>query len=99
MSSSEIEAARKSIRRRLKKKGVLIVRAFAFLPLTKKPAEVRMGKGKGNRIRKVVYPVRPGQVLFELKNVSPATAVGALSSAIIKLSVKAKVFGWIRRII
>jgi large subunit ribosomal protein L16 len=92
MSQSEIEAARKIIRRMIKKKGLLLIRAFAFLPLMKKPAEVRMGKGKGSRLRKNVYPVKPGQIVFELYNVSLVNALGALKAASNKLSVQAKVF-------
>ena len=92
MSQSEIEAARKIIRRRIKKKGLLVIRAFSFLPLMKKPAEVRMGKGKGARLRKNVYPVRPGQILFELYNVSVMSGLGALEAARNKLSVSSRVF-------
>jgi large subunit ribosomal protein L16 len=96
LSLSEIEAARRVIRRNLKKKGELFVRAFAFLPLMKKPAEVRMGKGKGNRLRKNVYPIRPGQVIFEIKNVELGVALNALHVASAKISVKAKVYAYIK---
>jgi large subunit ribosomal protein L16 len=92
MSQEEIEAGRKVIRRMIKKKGLLIVRSFAYLTLTKKPAEVRMGKGKGNRPRKIVYPVKPGQILYELYNVPLVVALSALKVACNKLSVMARVF-------
>jgi large subunit ribosomal protein L16 len=92
MSQSEIEAGRKIIRRLIKKKGLLLIRVFAFLPLMKKPAEVRMGKGKGARLRKNVYPVKPGQILFELYNVSLVSALQALRAASTKLSVSSRVF-------
>ena len=68
ISSEALEAARKAIRKGVKKTGRIIIRTAAFLPITKKPSEVRMGKGKG-KIKGYVSPVTKGKVLFEIKNV------------------------------
>jgi large subunit ribosomal protein L16 len=59
------------LKKKLKKRGVVISRIFAFLPRTSKPLEVRMGKGKGGRFRDNAVSVQPGQVLFEISGVSP----------------------------
>lgn len=91
ITSNQIEAARRAIRKITKKVGKVYIRVYPFLPLTKKPAEVRMGKGKGSKIRAWVYPVKPGKTVFEISGVSKTIAMLALASAIEKLAVKCKI--------
>ena len=90
ISASEIEAARRAIRKITKKAGKIHIRIYPYLPLTKKPAEVRMGKGKGSKIRAWVYPAKPGKILFELSGLSKNLSVSALKAAEEKLSIKCK---------
>lgn len=66
LPSEQLEACLKISRRILKKKGVLLPRVYTYLPLTKKPSETRMGKGKSSRVSKWVCPVKPGKVIFSL---------------------------------
>src|SRR5690349_15510769 len=70
LTSNEIESARRAIRKVTKKFGKVLIRVYPYLPLTKKPAEVRMGKGKGSKVRAWVSPVKPGKTLFEVFGVS-----------------------------
>ncbi len=63
----QIEAARKSIKRLIKKKGQILIRVKPYHTLTKKSAGVRMGKGKG-KVDTVVYPIKPGKIILELKD-------------------------------
>lgn len=63
----QIEAARKAIRRLIKKKGLLLIRVKPYHTLTKKSAGVRMGKGKG-KVDSVVYPIKPGKIIMELQD-------------------------------
>jgi large subunit ribosomal protein L16 len=86
VSAASIEAARKAIRKAVKKTGQVVMRTWAYLPITKKPAEVRMGKGKG-KIDSYVSPVPAGKILFEIRNVSISMATKALQRAATKLSV------------
>ncbi|MDR0590281.1 MAG: 50S ribosomal protein L16 [Puniceicoccales bacterium] len=69
MSAAQIEAARVAISRHLKRKGKLWVRIFPHIPVTKKPAETRMGKGKG-AVEYWAAAVKPGIILFELAGIS-----------------------------
>ena len=80
MSSSQIEAARVAITRFLKRKGKVWIRVFPHKPVTKKPAETRMGKGKGP-VEKWVAVVKPGHVLFEVAGCSASIAREALRLA------------------
>jgi len=89
LSSVVFEAARRSITRKLKRTGKLLINGFPCVPLTKKSLGVRMGKGVGN-ITEWVFPVKKGRVLFELKNVSFEQAKSAFRSASFKLPVKTK---------
>lgn len=73
----QLEAARKTIRRRLRREGRLRLGPFPFLPLTAKPLQSRMGRGKG-RPAATVSPVRPGQLLLSLEGVAPHRARAAL---------------------
>ena len=84
MTSRQIEAARIAITRTLKRKGKVWIRVFPHKPVTKKPAETRQGKGKGN-VEYWVAVIKPGAVLFELSGCSVTVARDALSKADNKL--------------
>ena len=88
--SNQIESARKVIARNLGKTGKQWVRIFPDKPYTQKPAEVKLGKGKGDPVGYEVQ-VWPGRVLFEVDGVADEMAVKALSAAAKKLPLKAKV--------
>ena len=90
LSSRQIEAARKAITHHTKRGGKLWIRIFPDKPVTKKPAEVRMGGGKGP-VDHYVAVVKPGRVIFELAGVEEKLAVGALERAAQKLPIKTKV--------
>lgn len=89
LSNRVIEAARVTIMRTLKRQGKLWINVFPDKPLTVKPAETRMGKGKGNP-EKWVAVVKPGRILFELEGTTFEVAKDALERAIYKLPIKAK---------
>ena len=78
MTSRQIEAARRTITRHIKRGGRVWIRVFPDKPISKKPLEVRMGKGKGNP-EFWVMEVKPGQMLYELQGVSEELAVEAVS--------------------
>ncbi len=84
MTGRQIEAARVAITRHLKRKGKLWIRVFPHKPITKKPAETRMGKGKGS-VEYYVAVIKPGAMLFELSGVSATIAKEAMSLADAKL--------------
>jgi large subunit ribosomal protein L16 len=86
LTARQIEAARVAITRHIKRGGKLYIRLFPDKPLTKKPAETRMGKGKGNP-EEWVCVVRPGRILFELVGVDHKLAKDAFHLAHHKLSV------------
>lgn len=88
--SNQIEAARKVISRTVGKTGKVWIRIFPDMPYTAKPAEVKLGKGKGDP-QGYCAPVRPGTVLFEVDGVSEAIAREALRKAGTKLPLKTKV--------
>lgn len=89
ISSIVLEAARRSITRKLKRIGNLKINGFPNIPITSKSSGVRMGKGVGS-ISGWVFPVKKGRILFELNNVPFALAKVALKSASSKLPVKSK---------
>ena len=89
LSSRQIEAARIAATRYMKREGQLWIRIFPDKPITKKPLEVRMGKGKG-AVEYWAAVVRPGRMLFELDGVSEDIAKEALRLAAQKLPVKTK---------
>lgn len=89
ISSRQIEASRIAINRELKRGGKVWIRLFPDKPLTKKPLEVRMGKGKGP-VDRWVSRVKCGRVLFEIEGVDIAVAKKALELARHKLPVKSK---------
>ena len=90
MSAQQIEAARIAINRTVKRGGKMWIRVFPDKPLTKKPAETRMGKGKGSPEQWVAV-VRPGRILYELTGVDEELAVKALTLAGNKLPFATKV--------
>ena len=90
ISARQIEAARIAMTRHIKRGGKVWINVFPDKPITEKPAETRMGSGKGNPERWVAV-VKPGRVLFELSYPDDAIARGALNRAIQKLPVKAKI--------
>jgi large subunit ribosomal protein L16 len=89
ITNRQIEAARVAITRHIKRVGKLWIRVFPDKPVTVKPAETRMGKGKGNPEYWVAV-VKPGRVLFELEGVPPEVARRALELAASKLPCKTK---------
>ena len=89
MTGRQIEAARQAITRRMKRQGDIWIRIFPDKPITKKPAEVRMGKGKGD-IEQYVVRVTPGRVLFEVAGVDFQTVKEALRLGAQKLPIKTK---------
>jgi large subunit ribosomal protein L16 len=84
MTAQQIEAARIAINRKVKRGGQLWIRIFPDKPITKKPAETRMGKGKGSP-EYWVATIRPGRILYELKGVPEELALEALRLASFKL--------------
>jgi large subunit ribosomal protein L16 len=90
LTDRQIESARITISRHLKKGGKLFLRAFPDKPITKKPAETRMGKGKGNP-EFWVCVIKRGRVLFEVGDLDAATAKEVLRSASYKIPMKTKV--------
>ncbi len=89
ISNRQIEAARVAMTRHIKRGGKVWIRIFPDRPITSKPAETRMGKGKGNP-EGWVAPVKPGRILFELEGVSAAVGRRAMDLAAAKLPVKTK---------
>ena len=90
MTNIQIEAARVALTRNMNRRGKLWIRVFPDKSVTKKPAETRMGSGKGNPEFWVAV-VKPGRVLFELSYPSEQTAREALSRAVQKLPIKARI--------
>lgn len=89
LTSRQIEAARRAMTRYVKRGGKIWIRVFPDLPVTKKPAEVRMGGGKGN-IDHYAVKVRPGLILFEMDGVPQDVAKEAMRLAAMKLPVKTR---------
>lgn len=92
VSSRQIEAARKAITGATKRGGKMWIRIFPSKPVTKKPLEVRMGKGKG-AVDHYVAVIKPGKILFELSGLDEATAKEAFRLASTKLPFKTKFMG------
>jgi large subunit ribosomal protein L16 len=90
ITARQIEAARVAITRRVKRGGKLWIRIFPDRPFTKKPAETRMGKGKGNP-EGFVARVKPGKILFEIAGIDDVLAKEALLNAAFKLPLKTKI--------
>ena len=89
ITARQIEAARRAIQRHIKRAGRLWIRVFPDVPVSSKPAEVRMGSGKGSP-EFWVARVKPGRVLFELSGVPEPVAREAMRLAIHKLPIKAR---------
>jgi large subunit ribosomal protein L16 len=89
ITSRQLEAARQAITRRMKREGKIWIRIFPEKPMTRKPAEVRMGKGKGAP-EFWAAPVEPGRILFEAEGVSLETAMDAMRLGAQKLPAKTK---------
>ena len=90
ITSRQIEAARRAMTREIKRGGNVWIKIFPDKPITKKPAETRMGKGKGNPEFWVAV-VKPGRVMFEIEYPERAVAVRALQLAAQKLPIKVKI--------
>lgn len=87
ITARQIEAARRAISRHIKRGGKVMIRIFPDKPISKKPLEVRQGKGKGN-VEYWVAEVKPGCVMFELEGVTREVAVEAMALAAAKLPLK-----------
>jgi len=87
MTARQIEAARRAMTRHVKRVGKIWIRVFPDVPVTKKPLEVRMGKGKGN-VEYWVCNIQPGRVLYEMEGVDEETAREAFRLAAAKLPFK-----------
>lgn len=87
ITSRQIEACRVAVNRHMKRKGKVWIRVFPDKPITKKPLETRMGKGKGN-VDQWVAVIKPGRVLFEVTGVPESTAREALRLAATKLPLR-----------
>ncbi|CUX95730.1 50S ribosomal protein L16 [Candidatus Mikella endobia] len=87
LTSSQIEAARRAITHEIKHQGKVWIRIFPDKPITKKPLEVRMGKGKGN-VEYWVALIQPGKILYEIDGISETLAYEAFKLASAKLPIK-----------
>ena len=90
VTARQIEAARRTIVREMKRRGKVWIRIFPAKPFTHNPPETRMGSGKGN-VEYYVAVVKPGRIMFEVGGLDSATAVQALKNAQYKFSIKTKV--------
>lgn len=90
MNGDQIDSARKTINRFLKRKGKLWIRIYPNIPVSRKPTDVRMGKGKGST-EFWVFRVKPGRIIFEIDGVALDQAKIALTKAASKLPVKCKI--------
>jgi large subunit ribosomal protein L16 len=90
ISNIQLEACRIAINRCMKRKGKVWIRVFPDKPITKKPLETRMGKGKAN-VEGWVAPVKPGRMLYEVSGVPEGVAQEALRLAATKLSVRTRI--------
>jgi len=97
ITNRQIEACRVAINRFFQRRGKVWIRIFPDKPITKKPAEVRMGKGKG-ALDHWVAPVRPGRILFEVGNVPKEMAQDALRRAAAKLGIKTRFVERVERV-
>jgi large subunit ribosomal protein L16 len=90
VTARQIEAARRSIVREMKRRGKVWIRIFPAKPYTHKPPETRMGSGKGN-VEYYVAVVKPGRIMFEVGGLPEDIAVAALKSAQYKFAIKTKI--------
>lgn len=89
ITARQIEAARRAMTRHMKRQGRVWIRIFPDTPVTTKPTEVRMGKGKGS-VDYWVSKVKPGRIMFEIDGVNETVAEEALRLAAMKLAIKSK---------
>ena len=89
VNARQIEAARRALTRHMKRQGRVWIRIFPDVPVTAKPIEVRMGKGKGS-VDRWVAKIKPGRVMFEVDGVDEDVAMEALRLAAMKLSVRCR---------
>ena len=89
ITARQIEAARRAMTRHMKRQGRVWIRIFPDVPISAKPIEVRMGKGKGS-VDRWAAKVKPGRVMFEIDGVSDAVAKEALRLAAMKLPIKTR---------
>lgn len=89
LTSRQLESARRAITRYVKRTGKLWIRVFPDKPITKKPLEVRMGKGKGS-VEYWVAPIKPGAMIYEIQGVSEEIAREAFKLASAKLPIQTK---------
>jgi large subunit ribosomal protein L16 len=89
ITNKQIEAARRSITRKMKREGRVWIHVFPHIPVTSKPTEVRMGKGKGS-VSYWAMPIKPGKILFEIDGVSMELAKQALKYGAGKLPIQTK---------
>ncbi|MGB3624978.1 MAG: 50S ribosomal protein L16 [Henriciella sp.] len=90
VTARQIEATRRAVTREMKRQGKVWIRVFPDTPVTAKPIEVRMGKGKGS-VDRWVARVAPGRILFEIDGVPDAVAIQALKLGAAKLPIKTKI--------
>jgi len=90
VTSRQIEATRRAITRRMRRAGRVWIRIFPDVPVSKKPTEVRMGKGKGS-VEFWAAKVKPGRIMFEIDGVNDATAREALELGAAKLPIKCRI--------
>ena len=90
INARQIEAARRAMTRHMKRQGRVWIRIFPDVPVTQKPIEVRMGKGKGSP-EYWAARVKPGRIMFEIDGVSEVVAREALRLAAMKMSVKCRI--------
>lgn len=90
ITSRQIEAGRRAIVRHMKRLGFLWIRVFPHTPVTSKPSEIRMGKGKGS-VDFWVAKVQKGQIIYEISGVSNENSLKALKAGSTKLSIKTKI--------
>lgn len=91
LTDKQLKAAYNCMKKRIKKSGHLIIHVFPVIGLTKKPVEVRMGKGKGSKIVLYAYPIRPGKVLFEINGLNFKNAKDIFQLALDKLNINGKI--------
>ena len=90
VTARQIEAARRTIVREMKRRGKVWIRIFPAKPYTHKPPETRMGSGKGN-VEYYVAVVKPGRIMFEISGLPEDVAMAALKSAQYKLAIRTKI--------
>lgn len=92
VSARQLEAARRAIVREARRRGKVWIRVFPDKPITKRAAETRMGKGKGN-VEFYAAVIKPGRILFEVAGMPKDVATTALTLAMHKLSIRSKIIG------